>query len=174
MMHEIDFAARPFDVFSMFHDRWALATAGTPDDFNTLTIAWGSLGVLWNRNVATVYVSPARYTWEYLEKNDLFTVCFFPADCRKDLAYLGSHSGRDEDKVAHTSLTPVEMDGTVAFAQAELTLVCKKLYAAPFELAQTPKDMQDRLYTEIPPHHFFIGEIVKVLASDGSEVQPCD
>lgn len=163
-MHEIDPKRLTVEPFSLFNDRWALLTAGTPDAYNTMTISWGSLGTLWGRPVATVYVSPARYTYEWMEKHDTFTVTFFPEGCRQDLAYLGSHSGRDDDKVARTSLTPILLDGTVSFAQATLTLVCRKLYSDPFDPARAPEDIRARLYSAIPPHHYYIGEIVKVLA----------
>ena len=71
----MDFKDREYDVFRMFNDRWALATAGTIDDYNTMTIAWGSMGTIWGpphggKPILTIYVSPARYTFEYLEKND--------------------------------------------------------------------------------------------------------
>ena len=45
--------------FSVFANEWALVTAGTPDNYNTMTIAWGGLGTLWSKPVATVYVKPA-------------------------------------------------------------------------------------------------------------------
>ena len=118
------------DIFKLFDDHWALVTAGTPEDYNTMTISWGSLGTIWaprgnGRQIATIYIKPSRYTFNYLEKSDYYTISFFPEEKRKDLAYLGSHSGRDEDKLAATSLTPVEKShGTMGFAEAELTLVC--------------------------------------------------
>ena len=62
---------------------------------NTMTISWGSLGELWNKPVVTVYVSSSRYTHQFMEKNDHFTVAFFPAEYRQALQYLGSHSGRE-------------------------------------------------------------------------------
>ncbi len=46
------------DIFEQFDKKWALLTAGSENDFNTMTISWGSLGTLWNKSVATVYVSP--------------------------------------------------------------------------------------------------------------------
>ena len=40
----MDFLKKTYNVFEMFNDRWALATAGSIDDYNTMTIAWGSMG----------------------------------------------------------------------------------------------------------------------------------
>lgn len=86
------------DIFKLFDDHWALVTAGTPEDYNTMTISWGSLGTIWaprgnGRQIATIYIKPSRYTFNYLEKSDYYTISFFPEEKRKDLAYLGSHSG---------------------------------------------------------------------------------
>ena len=154
------------DIFKLFDDHWALLTAGTPDDYNTMTISWGSLGTIWaprgnGRQIATVYVKPSRYTFGYLEKSDYYTISFFPESCRKDMAYLGSHSGRDEDKLAATSLTPVEKsNGTMGFEEATLTLVCLKLYSDAFKKEGIPADIVQAYYDGDEPHHFFIGEIV--------------
>ena len=66
------------DAFHIFDKQWALVTAGTLKHYNTMTISWGGLGTLWSRPVATVYVKPIRYTYQFLEKNEYFTVSFFP------------------------------------------------------------------------------------------------
>lgn len=154
------------EIFKLFDDHWALLTAGTPEDYNTMTISWGSLGTIWaprgaGRQIATVYVKPSRYTFGYLEKSDYYTISFFPESCRKDLAYLGSHSGRDGDKLAQTSLTPVEKaHGTMGFEEATLTLVCHKLYSDAFKREGIPADIVSAYYDGDEPHHFYIGEIM--------------
>ncbi len=161
----MDFTGKKFDVFQMFNDRWALATAGTIEDYNTMTIGWGGMGTIWGpphqgKPVLTIYVSPARYTHSYLEKNDYFTVSFFPEQYRRDLGILGSKSGREGDKVALTSLEPVAVEHGVDFKQAELTFVCRKLYSHQFEVERVPPEVADWIYTRVPPHTMFIGEIV--------------
>ena len=98
----MDFTGKKYDVFQMFNDRWALVTAGNIENYNTMTIAWGSMGTIWGpphqgRPILTVYVSPARYTHSFLEKNGYFTVSFFPEKYRMDLSILGGRSGRDRD-----------------------------------------------------------------------------
>ena len=165
----MDFKDRQYDVFRMFNDRWALVTAGEPEDYNTMTIAWGSMGTIWGpphggKPILTVYVAPARYTFDYLEKNDYFTVSFFPEEYRRALGILGSRSGRDGDKVALTGLTPVAASHGVDFQQAELTFVCRKLYTHQFEAERTPQEVQDWIYHgDFQPHAMFIGEIVDVV-----------
>ena len=115
-------------VFRNFGKDWALVTAGNMENYNTMTIGWGGLGTLWGRDVATIYVKPIRYTHEFLEKNEYFTVTFFPGEYKKDLSLLGSRSGRDGDKVAATRLTPVAVGESVGFQEACLTLLCRKIY----------------------------------------------
>jgi len=107
------FETKDYKAFTMFENRWALVTAGTLDDFNTCTVR--------------VYIHPARYTQEFMAKYDTFTVSFFPESYRKALGYLGSHSGRDENKVANSGLTPVAAGDGVTFKEAELTFVCDEL-----------------------------------------------
>ena len=84
--------------------RWLLT--GTLEDYNTMTISWGGLGTLWSRPVATVYVKPVRYTYHFLEKNDYFTVSFFPEEYKKDLGILGSKSGRNGRQGRSYQLNP--------------------------------------------------------------------
>lgn len=165
----MDFRDKTYDVFRMFNDRWALATAGDLNDFNTMTIAWGSMGTIWGpphggKSILTIYVTPARYTYEYLERNDYFTVSFFPEEYRRDLGILGSRSGRDGDKLALTALTPVAASHGVDFQQAELTFVCRKLYTHQFEAERTPPEVQEWIYHgNFQPHAMFLGEIVDVM-----------
>lgn len=108
------FEEKDYKVFDMFNKQWGLVTAGGPDHFNTCTIGWGSLGTIWGgidhgKPIVTVYVNPARYTWEFLKSCDTFTVNFFPEQYKRALGYLGSHSGRDGDKIRAVGLTPVQI-----------------------------------------------------------------
>lgn len=151
------------DIFAKFNKQWALVTAGTPEDFNTMTISWGSLGTFWRKPMATVYVKPVRYTYDYLNREEYFTISFFPESCRQDLAYLGSHSGRDEDKVAKTGLTPVFLEHGVTFKEAEATLVCKKYFIQDLTPENIPQDEVDVFYTSEEPHRIFMGEVLEIL-----------
>lgn len=130
MFHEIAPKTLTENVFSLIGDRWMLITAGTPDHCNTMTASWGGLGELWGAPVATCYIRQSRYTKEFVDANQTFTLSFLdPARYRRELGYLGRVSGRDEDKIAACGLTPVAVDGTTTFAEAGLTLVCRKAYA---------------------------------------------
>ena len=151
------------NAFSVFDRQWALVTAGQEGDFNTMTISWGGLGTLWGKPVATVYVKPVRYTHEFLDRYDKFTVSFFPEAYKKALALLGSRSGRDGDKVAAAGLTPAYLDGAVTFREAERTLVCRKIYRQDLDLAAVPAEEAAAYYAAEAPHTMYIGQVLEVL-----------
>ena len=75
------------DIFSEFDQVWALVTAGTPDNFNTMTISWGGMGTLWGRPVATVYIRTSRYTHEFVDANEYFTISFYPEEYKRFWAF---------------------------------------------------------------------------------------
>ena len=151
------------DIFSLFNKEWALVTAGTPERFNTMTVSWGGAGTLWGKSVVTVYVKPVRYTHEFLEANDFFTVSFYPEDRREALMLLGSRSGRDGDKVAEAGLTPEEIDGAVTFKEAHTTLLCRKIYRQDMDVSAMPERVADTFYRTEAAHTMYIGEVVRIV-----------
>ena len=108
------------DIFTLFDRGWALLTAGTQERWNTMTVSWGALGTLWGLPAATVYVKPVRYTHRFMDAGDIFTLAFFFGERRGDLSLLGTKLGREVNKVALTSLTPVEIEGGMSFKEAPL------------------------------------------------------
>ena len=109
---------------------WMLITAGDKERFNTMTASWGGVGYLWNRPVAFVFVRPERYTYEFIERRDAFTLSFLGPEHREAYRICGSKSGRDTDKIAEAGLTPLPTEsGNMTFAQSRLTLECRTLYA---------------------------------------------
>lgn len=147
--------------FERFDQHWALVTAGNLNHYNTMTISWGGLGTLWELPVATIYIKPCRYTHQFLETNDFFTVSFFPEEYRKDLTVLGSRSGRDCDKLALTSLTPKAIGESVGFLEAEETLLCKKIYQMDLTKEGMPLNVIQSYYTEEAPHTMYIGQVIQ-------------
>lgn len=173
-----EFEQKEYKVFEMFSHQTALVTAGDIGHFNGCTIGWGSLGNIWSRAgsvgaIVTVYVYPSRYTCEFLKMNDTFTVSFFPKEYQKALGYMGTHSGRDEDKVKGAGLTPVSMGKSVGYKEAELSFLCKKLYQHEFvkeDLDEAIHEYYKAKPTAFPPdangdwqtHYMFVGEIMSV------------
>ncbi|MBQ8814532.1 MAG: flavin reductase [Lachnospiraceae bacterium] len=151
------------NIYGVFDGSWALLTAGTEEKYNTMTISWGGMGTLWGKRVATVYVRPNRYTYEFMENNDYFTISFYPEEYKKDLTILGTKSGRDCDKVALTELKAKSVENSMTFEQATLTLVCKKLYWQDMDEEKIPKEAMERFFATEPVHRMYIGEVVEIL-----------
>ena len=155
----------------LFDRSWALLTAGHAGDLNTMTISWGSLGELWNKPVVTVYVSSDRFTHEFMEREGRFTVAFFPEQCRSALTYLGTHSGRDSDKIAESGLMLEFLaSGQPSFAEADMIIEARKIYGAPFT-AEALGDVPAAFYASrgIGLHSVYIGEIEHVWVRDLAE-----
>lgn len=151
----------PFKLIGM---DWMLVTAGTLDSFNTMTASYGTLGELWHKKVAYCYVRPTRYTYEFLEKHDCFTLTFFEEKYRDVLKLCGTKSGRDIDKIKGIGLTPVVGEtGSVYFEEARMVLECKKIYYQDLD----PSNFLDpKIITEYDNdyHRVYVGEIVRALS----------
>ena len=116
---------------------------------------------------AIVYLRPQRYTKEFMDREAVFTLSVFGKPYQKALAYLGTHSGREEDKIASAGLTPIFADDTTYFAQAKMVFVCRKLYHAPLlEEGFVDKSLVENNYKMKDFHEMYVGEIIKVLVQD--------
>ena len=167
MFQNIDPKTLPENVFSLIGDRWMLVTAGTPAHCNTMTASWGGLGVLWRRNVAMCVIRPQRYTKEFIDKEELFSVSFLKDGHRDALKLCGSVSGRDHDKIKEAGLTPVFIDGVPAFEEADTILICRKMYRTSMNPADfIDKDADSKFYPEKDYHDMYIAEIVKAVVAE--------
>ncbi len=171
-MKEISVAELKINPMTMIAGEWMLVTAGSEErGYNTMTASWGHLGSMWGHGgglpTAVIYLRPQRYTTEFVDREEFFTLSVFPGEYKKALGYLGSHSGRDGDKVAAVGLTPEFADNTTWFREAKLVLVCRKLYKGTLEADGflDPTIVPDH-YPKGDFHHMYVGEIVKVLVSE--------
>ena len=151
------------DAFDEFGSKWALVTAGSMNDHNSMTVSWGGVGCLWGKSVATVYIRPNRHTYGYFEKNEYFTVSFYPEDCKQALGIMGSKSGRDCDKDKESGLSPVPCGETVTYAEARRTLLCRKLFAQDMDPENFTPEVIRRYYGSEPAHKMYIGEIIDII-----------
>lgn len=167
MFKKIDPKTLDFNVFSAIGDQWMLITAGTPENCNTMTASWGALGVLWGAPMAIAYIRPQRYTKQFVDDNDCFTLCFFSEDYREQLKLCGSKSGRDIDKVKECGFTvaAAEEGNAPYFEQADMVLVCRKRMAVPMDPAVMPENVKEKWYTG-DYHTMYWGEIVEALVKD--------
>lgn len=164
MFQEITVQDLTMNPFEKIGKQWMLITAGDASGFNTMTASWGGVGILWNKPVATAYIRPQRYTKQFVDASEYFTLSFYGEEYRKALQLCGTVSGRDTNKVEQAGLTPYFVDGTAAFEEAELILICRKLYHQEMlpELFDDAS-VADSMYPQKDYHTFYIGEIVKVL-----------
>ena len=124
--------------FQWFRDAQLLA-AGSKDDgshspgANAMTIGWGSIGTLWQRTALTVYVAEKRYTKEFMDQNEYFTL--------------------------HTAYTK---NGAPYYTEATMVIECKTMYAAPFDPQYFKSDVPKNMYRHFPAgiHTMYIGEVV--------------
>ena len=163
MFKKVDPKSLDLNVFSAIGDRWMLITAGTVDKCNTMTASWGGLGILWNKPMAIAYVRPQRYTKQFMDEQEYFTLSFYPETFRKQLGLCGTKSGRDEDKVKECGFTVAGAEGGAPyFEQADLIFVCRKRMVMPMDPAAMPEDVKEQHYNG-DYHDMYWGEIVEVL-----------
>ena len=156
----------PYDIenaMKLIGRDWMLVSAARDGKVNTMTASWGTMGVLWNRAVCTVFIRPQRYTYEFAEVTDTLTLSFFDESYREALRFCGTKSGRDYDKFKETGLSYTLDDGAPIINEARLIIRCKKLYA---------DDLKEGCFLDEEPlvnykakdfHRFYICEMEKVL-----------
>lgn len=161
--------------YTLFSKRWAALSAGNEQDgFNAMTIAWGTIGALWEKvvhsnqlPVMTVFVRPERYTNVFMRKEKYFSVAVFDDEHKKTLGYLGSHCGKEVDKYAGAGITPVFAEHTVYPREVELIFICKKIYSSTL---QEEKFHDEELisfnYPQKDFHEVYVGQIEKILVKE--------
>ena len=164
-LHPVEVTSLQPEIFRMFEEQPPLLTAGDKEHCNTMTIGWCQLGTLWHLPVCTVYVRPERYTYQFMEEQDYFTVSVLPESEKQPLRICGTKSGRDMDKVKECGFTvKTAACGAPYFEEAELVIVCRKRYVQDFDPAAIPADVKEKQYPNQDYHTMYIGEIVEVLS----------
>lgn len=167
-MQDLDIMKLKANVSALWLKQWMVLAAGTIDDFNAMTVGWGSIGGMWGKPFVQVVVRPGRYTFQYMEKYRTFTISLFPEEYKKALVVLGTKSGRDCDKIAESGLSvvPSKMVEAPAFEEAELIMECRKTYWQDMN----PENFLDRAIDEHYPqkdhHRIYYGEIIRVVATE--------
>lgn len=144
---------------------WMLITAGNKEKFNTMTASWGFMGFMWNKPCVACFIRPERYTFDFIERCDTFTLSFFEDRYKDILKFCGSKSGRDVNKVEETKLSPYFLENnSVGFSEAKLILNCKKLYAQQLnEKDFFEKSIISTTYQNAGYHKMYIAEITDAL-----------
>jgi Conserved protein/domain typically associated with flavoprotein oxygenases, DIM6/NTAB family len=155
--------------FRLIGKDWMLIAAEKDGRCNAMTASWGGLGVMWGKNVAFAVIRPQRFTKEFVDDADEFTLNFLGPEHRKTLDYMGTASGRDEDKIAKTGLTVEHAGSAPYFAESAAALVCRKLFAQPYRPECFIDASLDRQwYPDKDYHTLYVAEVTKVLVKPGS------
>ena len=163
MLKEISAKEIKDNIIKAISDEWMLISAGDKNGYNMMTASWGFMGEMWGSDSVIAMIRPQRYTMEFIDKSDYFTLSFY-GDNRDIHKICGSKSGRDVDKTALTGLTPIISDNTVYFDEARLVLICKKQYVGKLsEKSFTDTAPIDKWYPDKDYHNMIIGKIHKVL-----------
>lgn len=150
--------------FEKIGKEWALVSAGSKQRANTMTISWGGVGVLWGKNVAFVFVRDSRYTKEFIDSNDFFSVSFLGSQYKEALNYCGSHSGRDEDKLNNAGLNWNYKLSIPFIDEGNLILLCQKLSATKITEDSFISPDIKKWYADGDMHTMYVAEILEVLA----------
>lgn len=163
---ELDIHALHDNIFEGLNRRWALLSATDGKRANSMTIGWGGMGVMWERDVFFVMVRPCRYTYDILENTDTVTLSFFGDGYRKELTYLGRTSGRDEDKLALCGLTPVQEGKDVYFEEAKLVLSGKIIAKMDLNSSDLVDETLEKHYPKRDYHRIYVCESTRAFTQN--------
>jgi len=167
MYKEMDPFKLDENIFKLIGKDWLLVTAEKEGKINSMTASWGSAGIMWGKPCVYVFIRPQRFTKEFVDNSDRFSLTVLPEEYREILNYMGTVSGRDEDKIEKSKLTVSKENGTPYFEEGRVVMVCKKLFAQPFtENSFIDKDIIETWYPNKDYHTMYIAEIEKVLVKE--------
>lgn len=165
MFKEISAKEIKGNLINAISNEWMLISAGDKNGYNMMTASWGFLGEMWGNDTAVAMIRPQRYTMEFVEKSEYYTLSFYGDN--KDIHKIcGSMSGRDVNKTELAKLTPIFDDKCVYFEEARLVIICKKQYM---------QDMDENCFVDKTPlkwyenkdyHKMIFGKIEKVLVKE--------
>lgn len=165
------FQPYPIDMLNMnpftkIGKEWALISAGDKNKCNTMTVSWGGVGVLWGKNVVYIFIRDSRYTKEFIDNGEFFSMSFFDEKYRDALSYCGKESGRNvDDKFKGAGLTPVFRHNIPYPDEANLVLLCRKMAAVPItEDTFVDPQIMPKWYSDNDMHVMYVGEIIEAVA----------
>lgn len=151
------------DPFS-YEKEPAIAMACDGKETNGLTIGWLSLGILWRKPCATVYIHKDRYSKHIFDTAEYFSVNFPKEENKEVLKYFGSVSGRDEDKIKECGLAMAE-DSAPYFADNRVTIICRTMGRSDFDVSDVDEGVK-AWYERAGVHSQYYGEIVKIIVNE--------
>lgn len=144
--------------------KWMLISAQKDGKTNTMTASWGGYGVMWNKEVVFVVIRPQRYTKEFVDNTESFSLTFFDKKYLKDLSYLGTVSGREDNKISKVGFNILLEENVPYFKEAHSVIFAKKLFVQRLsETSFLDKNIIDKIYPNKDFHYLYIAEVTKIL-----------
>lgn len=162
MFYEISAKEIEGNIIKAIADEWMLITAGNSNGYNMMTASWGFAGEMWGNDTVIAMIRPQRYTMDFINSNDYFTLSFY-GDNKQIHSVCGSKSGRDVNKTELCGLTPVFSEKSVYFNEARLVIVCKKMYVSRLNEDEFIDKEPLKFYGDKDYHYMVFGKIEKVL-----------
>jgi flavin reductase (DIM6/NTAB) family NADH-FMN oxidoreductase RutF len=156
------------NVFKLVGKVFPVITAGKENHYNSMTCSGGGLGMLFMKPTTWCILRADRYTLKLIQKEQTYTMSYFPNEYKKQILFLGSKSGKDSEKMKEVELTSVQTPlGDMSFKQARLIIECKLTAlttANPNDYCtQEAKDSIIEAYKEAYVYRKFVfGEITHV------------
>lgn len=160
---KIDIQDLQMNPFTKIGQEWMLISAGDQTKVNTMTASWGGVGVLWGQNVVSAYIRPQRYTKEFVDQQDCFSLSFFNGNYKKELGILGSVSGRDQDKIHDVDFHVTYLENVPTFEEAELVFIVEKIYEDTIQPENFKEaTLDEKWYPQKDYHTVYIAKIKSV------------
>lgn len=148
-------------------DNWAILTGVSEDGFNSMTVSWGGMGVMWNKPVVFVFVRPGRHTYKFLEKGEQFSLALMGEGMHEKMTVFGKKSGRDCDKYKESGFTAVKEKGITYPEEAQTVFICKTLSAGDISPGWfRDPEIDTKNYPNKDYHRMYIGEIETALVKE--------
>ena len=104
-MREVNYAEHLGTLIDQLDKGAFLTVEDNSGNLNTMTISWGTIGIMWRKPVFMAMVRKSRFTYKLIENAEDFTVSFPINGKLKDvLAICGTKSGRDMDKFTECNI----------------------------------------------------------------------
>ena len=126
------------------------------------------IGYIWERPSTFIFIRDTRYTYQFLQKNEGFTLSFFPEQYRSSLRICGTRSGRDTNKIKEAGLTPLQTPaGLMSFAEARMIIECKKMLVQELDYTNLTEAykapiLKESYESEPAKHQMFVSEITNI------------
>jgi flavin reductase (DIM6/NTAB) family NADH-FMN oxidoreductase RutF len=156
------------DVFTLVGKVFPVITAGKKDYFNSMTASGGGMGILFRKPTTWCILQTGRYTLELMQKEQTYTLSYFPDEYKKQVMFLGSKSGRDSEKMKEVELTSVQTpSGNMTFKEARLIIDCNLTQITAPDLndfySQEAREYVNEVYHDPKEFRKFVfGEITHV------------